>query len=104
MARLDIYENPIEEDRVAFPYVMEIQSDLLFRFVERVCVPLAWPGAFPGMTERLNPSLTVQGHIVHVHPFGIAVFHASELRNAVSNAKPDTLGIETALDMLLRGY
>ena len=104
MARLDIYENPIEEDRAAFPYVMEIQSDLLYRFVERVCVPLAWPDAFPGMTERLNPPLTVLGKTVHVHPFGIAVFHANELRKAVSNAKPDTLNIETALDMLLRGY
>ena len=60
MARLDIYENPIEEDRAAFPYVMEIQSDLLYRFVERVCVPLAAPDAFPGMTERLNPPLTVR--------------------------------------------
>ena len=35
MARLDIYDNPIEEDRTAFPYVMEIQSDLRYRFVER---------------------------------------------------------------------
>ena len=43
MARLDIYDNPSAEDRDAFPYVMEIQSDLLYRFVERVCVPLAVP-------------------------------------------------------------
>ncbi len=104
MARLDIYDNPIEEDRTAFPYVMEIQSDLLCRFVERVCVPLARPDAFPGMTERLNPPLAVQGNTVHVHPFGLAVFHANELRNAVGNAKPDALAIETALDLLLRGY
>ena len=104
MARLDIYENPIEEDRATFPYVMEIQSDLLYRFVERVCVPLARPDAFPGMTERLNPPLAVQGNTVHVHPFGLAVFHANELRNAVGNAKPDALAIETALDLLLRGY
>jgi toxin CcdB len=104
MSRLDIYDNPIEEDRTAFPDVMEIQSDLLYRFVERVCVPLARPDAFPGMTERLNPPLTFQGNSVHVHPFGLAVFHASELRNAVRNTKPDALAIETALDMLLRGH
>lgn len=104
MARLDIYDNPIEEDRGAFPYVMEIQSDLLYRFAERVCVPLAASGAFPGMTERLNPPLTVQGRQVHVHPFGIAVFHASELRGAIAHAKADALAIDTAIDMLLRGY
>lgn len=104
MARLDIHDNPIEEDRDAFPYVMEIQSDLLYRFVERVCVPLAVPGAFPGMTQRLNPPIAVQGRTVHVHPFGIAVFHASELRQPVGHAKQDALAIDTALDMLLRGY
>ena len=54
MARLDIYDNPIEEDRHAFPFVMDIQSDLLYPFAERVCVPLARPGAFPGMTERFE--------------------------------------------------
>ncbi|WP_042425254.1 CcdB family protein [Comamonas granuli] len=104
MARLDIYDNPIAEDRDAFPYVMEIQSDLLHRFVERVCVPLALPDAFPGMTERLNPPVAVRGRTVHVHPFGIAVFHACELRQPVGTAKTDALAIETALDMLLRGY
>ena len=104
MARFDIYPNPIAEDCGDFPYVLEIQSDLLYQFSERVCVPLAWPDAFPGMTGRLNPPLTVQGNTVHVHPFGIAVFHAAELRNAVSNAKPEALSIETAVDMLLRGY
>lgn len=104
MARLDLYDNPLEEDRATFPFVMEIQSDLLHRFVERVCVPLARPNAFPGMTERLNPPVTVQGDTVHVHPFGIAVFHASELRQCVGNAKADIGAIETALDMLLRGY
>jgi hypothetical protein len=56
------------------------------------------------MTARLNPALAVQGHPVHLHPFGLAVFHASELRTPVGNAKADMLAIETALDMLLRGY
>ena len=104
MARLDIYTNPIEEDRGLFPYVMEIQSDLLHRFVERVCIPLAGPDAFPGMTERLNPALPVQGRTVHLHPFGIAVFHAHELRDCVGHGRDHMLTIETALDMLLRGY
>lgn len=104
MARLDIYDNPITQDRDAFPYVMEIQSNLLYRFAERVCVPLAMPGAFPGMTERLNPAVVVQGRAVHVHPFGIAVFHASELRHPIAHAKADALAVDTAIDMLLRGY
>lgn len=101
MARLDIYDNPIEEDRHAFPYVMDIQSDLLYRFAERVCVPLAVPGAFPGMTERF---IAVNEQCAHLHPLGIAVFLRNELPAPRATGKPQMLEIETALDMLLRGY
>lgn len=104
MARFDIYPNPIRLDRDAFPYVMEIQSDLLYRFAERVCVPLARAQAFPGMTERFNPAIEVQGEALHLHPLGIAVFLIKELHEPVAHAKTQALAIDTALDMLLRGY
>lgn len=104
MARFDIYLNPIAQDRADFPYVLEIQSDLLYRFAERVCVPLVRPGAIPGLTERFNPAIVVDGETLQLHPLGIAVFFGSELRAPVGSARAHTLSIETALDMLLRGY
>jgi toxin CcdB len=104
MARFDIHPNPIAEDRPVFPYMLEIQSDLLYRFAQRVCVPLVRPGIIPGLTERFNPALSVAGESVHLHPLGVAVFHAGELRDAVASAGAQALAIETALDMLLRGY
>jgi len=104
MARFDIYPNPIPDDRGEFPFVLEIQSDLLYRFAERVCVPLVRPGVIPGLTERFNPSVAVQGDVFQLHPLGISVFFASELRDRVGTASAQALPIETALDMLLRGY
>lgn len=104
MARFDIYSNPITPDRADFPFVLDIQSDLLYRFAERVCVPLARTGAFPGMTERFNPAIRVDEQLAHLHPLGIAVFLQSELRQPCGHAKAHALDIETALDMLLRGY
>ena len=104
MARFDIYPNPMVQDRSDFPYVLEIQSDLLYRFVERVCVPLVRPGTIPGLTERFNPVIAVGSETLQLHPLGIAVFFASELRNCVGSASANTLPIETAIDMLLRGY
>ncbi|HNW02668.1 MAG TPA: CcdB family protein [Burkholderiaceae bacterium] len=104
MARFDVYPNPIAADRSDFPFVLEIQSDLLYRFAERVCVPLAAAGAFPGMTERLNPTITVIDQPVHLHPLGIAVFLVQELRQPVTSAKAQALEIDIALDMLLKGY
>ena len=104
MARFDIYPNPIAQDRADFPYVLEIQSDLLYRFVERVCVPLVRAGAIPGLTDLFNPPLAVDGESFRLHPLGIAVFYLSELRACAGTAKAQALEIETALDMLLRGY
>ncbi|MCF8156868.1 MAG: CcdB family protein [Rhodoferax sp.] len=104
MARFDIYPNPILEDRDYFPFILEIQSDLLYRFAERVCVPLVRPGVIPGLTERFNPAVSVQGGVLQLHPLGIAVFFAGELRQSAGTARDAALNIETALDMLLRGY
>ena len=104
MARFDIYPNPIAADRSDFPFVMEIQSDLLYRFAERVCVPLVRPNAIPGLTERFNPIVTVAGETLRLHPLGVVVFFANELRDRAGTARPEALAIETALDMLFRGY
>ena len=104
MARFDIHPNPIEQDRADFPCVLEIQSDLLYRFAERVCVPLASLGAVPGMTERFNPVVRVAGESLRLHPLGIAVFFKQELGEPVGSAKAQFMEIEAALDMLLRGY
>ena len=104
MARFDIYPNPITQDRAALPYVLEIQSDLLYAFLERVCVPLVRGGAIPGLTERFNPTINVNGEPLRLHPLGIAVFYTNELKNTVGSASAQALPIETALDMLLRGY
>lgn len=104
MARFDCWVNPISQDRDEFPFVLEIQSDLLHRFAERVVVPLAAPGAVPGMTDRFNPALRVGADTVRLHPLGIAVFHVRDLRESVGNLKAQAIEVETALDMLLRGY
>ena len=104
MARFDIYPNPVLLDRADFPFVIQIQSDFLDRFIERVCVPLARPGLIPGVTARFNPSVDVSGEILRLHPLGISVFYAGELRSPVTTAKKEVPDIEDALDMLLRGY
>lgn len=104
MARFDIYPNPIAQDRKDLPFVLEIQSDLLYRFTERVCVPLVREGFIPGLTDRFNPFIVVEGEALRLHPLGIAVFLIQELRDSVGSAKADATPMELALNMLFRGY
>ena len=56
------------------------------------------------MTKRFNPAIAVNDQIAHLHPLGIAVFLRNELSQPRATGKPQMLEIETALDMLLRGY
>jgi hypothetical protein len=104
--RYDVYANPITELSEQFPCVLEIQSDRLYAYSERVCLPLARPGAFPGMNDRLNPSVSVEGFgtPLHLHPLGLAVFHQRELRVKLCSLRTQALTIDAALDFLLRGY
>ena len=104
MARFDCWANPIPEDRGLFPAVLEIQSDFLYAFAERVVVPLAVPDAIPGMTNRFNPLIEVAGTSYRLHPLGIAVFHRQDLRQQLGSARAQAMEVETAIDMLLRGY
>ena len=67
-------------------------------------MPLVRHGLIPGLTERFNPSIEVSGEMLRLHPLGISVFYANELRTPVGAARNEALEIEDALDMLLRGY
>jgi toxin CcdB len=104
--RYDVYPNPVASLRAAFPCVMEIQSDRHYMFAERVCIPLAKPDAFPGMTDRLNPAVFVAGldERLHLHPFGITVFLTRELQGKQDNLQGSALQIDQAVEFLLRGY
>jgi CcdB protein len=104
VARFDCWANPISEDRDLFPVVLEIQSDFLYAFAERVVVPLAIPDAIPGMTNRFNPVIEVGGATYRLHPLGIAVFHRHDLRQHFGSARVHAMEVEMAVDMLLRGY
>jgi toxin CcdB len=104
--RYDVYPNPVASLRAAFPCVMDIQSDRLYTFAERVCIPLAKPDAFPGMTQRLNPPVEVAGftEALHLHPLGLTVFLQRELRGKIDNLQRQALRIDSAVEFLLRGY
>lgn len=104
--RYDVYPNPVASLQADFPCVMEIQSDRLYTFAERVCIPLASSDAFPGMTERLNPAVAVAGlqQNLHLHPLGITVFLQRELRNKIDNLQRQAQKIDSAVEFLLRGY
>ncbi|MDI5986911.1 CcdB family protein [Halomonas sp. M4R5S39] len=62
MAQFCVYENKNPASRKQYPYLLDIQSDLLSELRTTVVVPLCPPDLAGGMQiTQLNPSLEVNG-------------------------------------------
>lgn len=101
MARLDVYPAP---GRVAFGYVVDVQSDLLSDLTNRVVVPLLPETAVRATAVRLNPIFEIEGvrHVLIVQ--SIATVPRRELRGAVASLKNQHDTILAAIDFLLTGF
>ena len=98
MAQLDVYRMAEGE------LVLDVQTDLLGSFDNRVVVPLMPPSEAPVRHPRLNPEVVVEGQTyVMVTQFMIAV-DRSALRTRVENLDRDYDQIKRAYDMLFNGF
>ena len=103
MAQFDIYPHPIEEWRGQFPYVVDIQSDLVRGVNNRLTIPLTHIDVeSPG--KRLAPTVQVSGVSLFVDTLGIAAFPSASLRGAVGSLRSEADAIWSALDYALHGY
>jgi len=55
MAQLDVYANPIRAARLAYPYVVALQSQLADVGRERIVAPLAPRESIAALAGRLTP-------------------------------------------------
>lgn len=104
MRQFRVYPNPNAATRVAYPYLLNVQSDLVGGLGSRVMVPLAPADAFKGMRlAGLMPilrieaadyvMLTAQASGISIRGFGSEVIDLS----------PERAAIMAALDMLISG-
>ena len=59
MSQFDVYENPNSETRQIFPYLLDIQADLLDNLPTRVVVPLVAVSRLRITLPLLNPLLKI---------------------------------------------
>jgi toxin CcdB len=101
MGQFDLYKNARGG---SYPYLLDVQADLLARLATRAVVPLM-PlkryGAKP--ISRLNPIARVANveHVLLVQE--LAAIPASELRDKVSSLAARRSEIMAALDLLFTG-
>ncbi len=103
--QFDVYPTP-GQAKAFFPYVVDVQADLLSSLDTRLIVPLLpmqTGKAAPKALTRLNPVVELAGKRYVLLANQIANISASRLRQAVGNIADQRQAIIEAIDFLVTG-
>lgn len=100
----DVYPNPSPRMRDSYPFVVDIQSDLLKALATRMVVPLAVT-TLPAtsLPRRLCPVLVVQGQNLMMVPFEAAPLDKRHFKGKVCSVQEHANDIVAAMDAVMRG-
>ncbi|HIP52003.1 MAG TPA: plasmid maintenance protein CcdB [Campylobacterales bacterium] len=101
MVQFDVYKNLNEATNKTFPYLLNVQNDLLSSMTTRVVVPLAL-GIEP--IRHLNPTFTIEGQSLVMSTAEMAGISLAECSDFVVNLKENRNEIIDALDFLVNGF
>lgn len=100
----DVYPNPSPRMRDVYPYVMDVQSDLLKALATRMVVPLALTSLpASSLPQRLCPLVQVKGQSLMLVPFEAAPLDKRHLKSKVTTLRERADDIIAAMDAVLSG-
>ena len=101
MAQFDVYRNNNSATSELFPYLLDVQNDLLSSLQSRVVVPLAL-----GVTaiKHLNPTFSIEEQSVVMSTADMAGVPLSACGECVINLSEHRNEIIDALDFLVNGF
>lgn len=100
----DVYDNPSPRMRDQYPYVLDIQSDLLRGLATRMVVPLAITSLSANdLPWRLCPVLAVRDKHLVLVPFEAAPLDKRHLKTKIATLKDRAHDIIAAMDAVMSG-
>jgi toxin CcdB len=102
MAQFDVYRNPQPRSRIATPYLVDLQADMLDTLETRVVAPLMREGTID-RTGRLHPTFIVEATRVIMATDRIAAIRRGELQERVTSLEGHRYDIINAIDILWSG-
>jgi toxin CcdB len=103
MAQFDIHRNLNPKTKRLFPYLLNVQSDLLDVVATRVVVPLAPEEVVGRPAQKLNPRLRVEGAALIMDTAEIAGVPRRILGEVVGSLSHRRGEVIAALDILFFG-
>ncbi len=102
--QFDVFENPSPRMRDVYPYVVDVQSDLLSALATRMVVPLVITTiAAKDMPRRLCPIITVNDNALMLAPFEAAPLDKRLLKTAITSVRERSHEIIAAMESVLSG-
>jgi toxin CcdB len=101
--QFDVFENPIARARLAFPFIVVLQSPLVDTGRDRVVAPLAPTAAMPPLAGRLTPVVEVAGRDHAILVPSLTAIRASDLRGRVASLEHEKDRVAAAIDFLFFG-
>jgi toxin CcdB len=104
VAQFDAFANPNEAQRVAFPYLVVLQSDQLSSHTTRLVMPLArLPRPPSAMPRRLSQSVDVDGETLFPAAHLCAAVPLKVLRGRAVPLREQADVLRDALDAVIGG-
>jgi len=102
--QFDIYENPSPRMRDVYPFVVDVQSNLLSALATRMVVPLAITNlSAKDLPQRLCPIIAVNNKPLMLVPFEAAPLDKRLLRVEIASVVERSYEIIAAMDSVLSG-
>ena len=102
--QFDVFENPSPRMREVYPYVVDVQSDLLSALATRMVVPLAVTAlASQNLPRQLCPLISVNDKPLMLVPFEAAPLDKRLLKAEITSIRDRSHEIIATMDAVLSG-
>jgi toxin CcdB len=105
MAQFTIYANTSAQTKQLYPYLLELQSNLLSDLSTCVVAPLATVSQYAHVAmTRLTPTITIDGETYLLQTMQLSAIARKQLGKVVGDASANSHEIIAALDFLISGF
>ena len=104
MAQFDVYPNPSKTSRVHYPYLIDVQSNLLAGLATRIVIPLGCRAAFGGQAmQGLTPEISFADQEFLLMTPQISAVPEKHLKSPIGSLSHCRDQIVRALDFAISG-
>lgn len=102
--QFDVYQNPSQTTRKAYPFIVDIQSTIISDIATRIVIPLVRKSDFKNEAlEKLTPIIDYEGEELLLLVPQIASVPESVLKNPIGSLRHLREEILAALDFAISG-